>query len=159
MKKHSCGAIFYTIYKKKIYIILGKERGDWFPFKGIMEKNETMKQTAIREIMEETCSLIKIKENDISLDCSFSTCRKNYHIGLIYVQPDIITNFYKIRDTFNDKKFLEKTDIRMFSLFKISKYRFHQITKIPISFYWNFLQKKQMELYNNEVNNLLKKGK
>ena len=43
MKKHSCGAILYTISKKKVYIILGMENGEWFPFKGTREKCENNK--------------------------------------------------------------------------------------------------------------------
>lgn len=79
MKKNSCGAILYTIKDNKVYIILGKESRDWFPFKGVCEKNETLEEAAIREIEEETCRIVKI--NNIALDCKYASYRKIYHIG------------------------------------------------------------------------------
>ena len=60
MKKHSCGAILYTIHNNNIYVILGLEDGKWFPFKGVREHGETNTQAAIREINEETCKEVAL---------------------------------------------------------------------------------------------------
>jgi ADP-ribose pyrophosphatase YjhB (NUDIX family) len=138
MKKHSCGAILYTIYNNRIYIILGMEKGLWFPFKGTREKGETNDEAAIREIYEETCTIVHI--TNINLDCHYSTKRKHYHIGLIRVDPNIMNEFYKKRKKIGEKEFLEKTSIRAFDLDEINKKLFHSVTKIPIQYYYNTLK-------------------
>lgn len=148
MKKHSCGAILYTIHNNYIYIILGKEKNDWFPFKGTSENNETIKQTAIREIAEETCDCIKLSEDDISLDCNFQTNRKFYHIGLIYVKYEFMKKFYQNRKKISKKEYLEKSKISMFKLSKILDLIdiFHYITAVPILFYYPLLLNKQKKI-------------
>ena len=154
MKKHSCGAILYTIFNNKVYIILGMEKGKWYPFKGTREKGETNELAAIREIYEETCGVIKL--NKIELECHFSTKRKHYHIGLLYIKPDFIDRFYINRQfivnnlDIMDKKyksFLEKNDIKMFSLNEINYRKFHHVTLTPIKYYYDVLknvEQKQM---------------
>lgn len=145
MRKHSSGAILYTIYDHKVYIVLGLEKGDYFPFKGVRENCETNKQTAIREIFEETCGVLTV--NDINLLCNFSTKRKHYHIGLVYISLDDIEQFsINKRKLENDIEnleknwiYLEKTDIKIFKLDYLSKYKFHEITYKPIKFYQNRL--------------------
>ena len=93
MKIHSCGAILYTDFNNDIYVILGMEKGMWFPFKGTRETGETCTEAAIREIYEETCSIVKL--DDIELNCQYSTKRKYYHIGLVYVNHnDKLIDFY-----------------------------------------------------------------
>lgn len=148
MKKHSCGAILYTILNNKVYIILGLEKGKWYPFKGTREKGETNEMAAIREIYEETCGVITL--NKIELDCNFSTKRKYYHIGLLYIPSGFIDRFYNNRrlllNNINtiDKKykvFLEKNDIKMFSLNEVNYRRFHHVTSIPIKYYYDKLKK------------------
>lgn len=148
MKKHSCGAILYTIFNNKVYIILGLEKGKWYPFKGTREKGESNEMAAIREIYEETCGVIKLDK--IDLDCNFSTKRKYYHIGLLYIQSEFIDRFYINRQyllnniDIIDKKykaFLEKNDIKMFSLNEINNREFHHVTSTPIKYYYNRLKK------------------
>lgn len=150
MKKHSCGAILYTIYNSKVYLILGLEKGQWFPFKGTREKDECNTKAAIREIYEETYGTVKI--DNISLDCNFSTKRKHYHIGLVFVPYFYVNKIFKnkILISNNSKKynkFLEKTDIKLFSFNFINKYRFHAVTQIPLNYYYNELMSLQNELY------------
>jgi hypothetical protein len=155
MRKHSSGAILYTIYDNKVYIVLGLEKGDYFPFKGVREKYETNKQTAIREIFEETCGVLTI--NDINLLCNFSTKRKHYHIGLVYISLNEIKQFSinKIKIE-NDKEnieknwiYLEKIDIKIFKLDYLCKYKFHEITYKPIKFYQNQLISIQNSIKKN----------
>lgn len=148
MKKHSCGAILYTISKKKVYIILGMENGEWFPFKGTREKKENNIQAAIREIHEETCGIVNIEY--IDLKCNFSTKRKHYHIGLVYVALNSINQFYKRRKNilentpFKDNdSYLEKTEINLFELDDIKNHKFHEVTRIPVQYYKEFLCKIQ----------------
>ena len=159
MKKHSCGAILYTIINHKIHIVLGMEKQQWFPFKGTREKGETNEETAIREIYEETCGIIKLRK--INLKCNFSTKRKHYHIGLIYVKPDIIEKFHTNRknilenvDPLNNDyiSFIEKTDIKMFPLSCVKYKNFHYVTITPIDYYYRTLK-------NIEINNILKANK
>jgi ADP-ribose pyrophosphatase YjhB (NUDIX family) len=157
---HSCGAILYTIIRNKVYIILGKEFGDWFPFKGVCNKHETYEQAAIREIKEETCKTAIIK--NIKLDCNYSTIRKYYHIGLVYVENNFVEKFNKnkkkIYSKFSkNKKYLEKTEVRMFSLNEVLSKRFHNITLFPIHFYFKFLIRTEVQtiLINNRLQYLL----
>jgi hypothetical protein len=153
MKKHSCGAILYTIYNNKIYVVLGMEKGEWFPFKGTKDNGETYEETAIREIREETCDVIKI--NSIKLNCNYSTKRKHYHIGITQINKNDINQFYKNRNAilknsyaYNLKNYayLEKTDLKMFSLDDIFQYDFHDITLYPIKYYYTYLKNKQKKL-------------
>jgi 8-oxo-dGTP pyrophosphatase MutT (NUDIX family) len=140
MKKHSCGAILYTVYNGNIYIVLGLEKGEWFPFKGTREKGETNTQAAIREIYEETCEIVKVES--IDLGCNYSTKRKHYHIGVIFVSFEDIYQFHDRRKSIanspcrkNKWAFLEKNDIRFFKLDTIFKNDFHDVTLIPIRYY------------------------
>jgi 8-oxo-dGTP pyrophosphatase MutT (NUDIX family) len=146
MKTHSCGAILYTIYNNKVFVILGKEHGDWFPFKGTCEPGETYNQTAAREIEEETCKLVRLSPNDISLDCEYHTPRKIYHIGLNFVPYTFIREFYIVRRLIDDRHCLEKTNIRMFDISKLNTYSFHQVTTTPLQHYYPFLDELQRKI-------------
>lgn len=145
MKKHSCGAILFTIYKNQIYIILGMEKGQWFPFKGTNNNGESNIQTAIREIYEETYGVVKLQH--IDLKCNFSTKRKHYHIGLVQIPYHQIEKFYRNRSlllkykNFSNKysMFLEKTEIKLFPLHNVFNNNFHEVTKIPIKYFYNHL--------------------
>jgi 8-oxo-dGTP pyrophosphatase MutT (NUDIX family) len=144
MKINSCGAVLYTVYSNRVYIILGQEFGDWFPFKGKCDKNETLEEAAIREISEETCMTVNV--NKISLDCTFSTARKVYHIGLVFVPYTFIELFYKQRQKMISSKYLEKTNIKMFDIGKIQNYKFHKVTSIPIYYYYPYLSRLQEKI-------------
>ena len=151
MKKHSCGAILYVIKDRDIYIVLGMEKGQWFPFKGIRERGESNMKAAIREINEETCGSVQI--DYVELKCNFATKRKYYHIGLVKISMNEYNNFYKNREGLlknyngivptNYGMFLEKTDIKMFKLDDITSYDFHVVTSNPINFYLPYLFKLQ----------------
>jgi ADP-ribose pyrophosphatase YjhB (NUDIX family) len=160
MRKHSCGAILYTIYKGSVYIILGKEHGVYFPFKGGCESGETFQEAAIREIKEETCGLVELNK-DIKLDCHYSTSRKTYHIGLVYVDYDIVQKFKLIRAKEEMDKnrdvFLEKTDIRAFQLDSVFFKQWHTITLTPILYYLPILKATQNTLMQLKSKQISKK--
>jgi 8-oxo-dGTP pyrophosphatase MutT (NUDIX family) len=124
------------------------EKGEWFPFKGTREKGETNNEAAIREIYEETCTVVNVSHIDLA--CNYTTKRKHYHIGLIQVNPNIIKEFYKIRYRIEEKKFLEKTSLRAFALDDININFFHCITKIPIKYYYNNLKSIQRNITNKQ---------
>ncbi len=157
MKIHSCGAILYNIHKGKVYIVLGMEKGDWFPFKGTKERGESNIQAAIREINEETCGSVFI--NYIELRCNYSTKRKHYHIGLIKISDDEFDNFYVNKNLMLKKvntqdykiSYMEKTDIKRFSIDEILNNEFHEITKIPIQYYYRYLVKVQRDIQNTII--------
>lgn len=161
MKKHSCGAILYTIQNNIVYIVLGMEKGEWFPFKGIREKGETNIQAALREIKEETCNAINV--NHIDLKCNYSTKRKHYHIGLTRITKDEFNQFYLNRynmlNNYNQDgnklkynwPYLEKEDIKMFPIEDIMKFNFHEITEIPIRYYYNQLIRLQRDIQNGSI--------
>jgi hypothetical protein len=153
MKKHSCGALLFTLYNNKIYIVLGMEKNEWFPFKGTKEIGESLNETAIREIYEETCGIVEL--DNIYLSCNYSTKRKYYHIGLVFVNINILKKFYKKRNMYkfsisNNYEFLEKTGIKLFNINKLGNHEFHNVSLIPINYYKNFLLKLQ-----NIINNSL----
>jgi hypothetical protein len=160
MRKHSSGAILYTIYDNKVYIVLGQEKGDYFPFKGVREDCETNKQTAIREIFEETCGVLTV--DNINLLCNFSTKRKCYHIGLVYISLNEIEQFRINKKKFeNDIEnieknwiYLEKTAIKIFKLDCLNEYRFHEITYKPIKFYQSRLRHIQNAIQHKLTNTL-----
>jgi hypothetical protein len=149
MKKHSCGAILYTEYNGTISIVLGLERGDWYPFKGVRERSETNQMAAIREIYEETCGVVKVIE--LSLGCNFSTKRKHYHIGLVKISMDEIKQFdinRRILLGCSSTKwaYLEKSAISMFAISDINTTRFHEVTYRPIKYYMPYLMRLQKNL-------------
>lgn len=54
-KEKSCGAVIYKYENSKLYILLLKHnQGHWSFSKGHVENEETEKETALREIKEET---------------------------------------------------------------------------------------------------------
>lgn len=54
-KEKSCGAVIYKYENSKLYILLLKHnQGHWSFSKGHIENEETEKETALREIKEET---------------------------------------------------------------------------------------------------------
>lgn len=143
---HSCGAILYTIYKQRVYVVLGREFDEWMPFKGTNEEGETWDETAVREIEEETCGLVRIAPNQIQLRCIFATNRKYYHIGLIYVDYHNIMRFKQVRKRMHKKAYREKTAIRLFDIAYLHNVRFHPITTRCIIFYLLDLKRIQEQL-------------
>ena len=138
--KNSCGAILYSRHPttKKTGIILGLERGEWTPFKGCCNEGESFVDTAIREIKEETHGLVKL--HDIKLHHQFSTKNKIYHIGLVFVDYDLLENFKEEKKKINTPAcYLEKEKLRFFPVDDIPELldSFHIITRASIMFYWN----------------------
>jgi hypothetical protein len=143
--KISCGAIFYTFdSNNNIGIILGLEGDQWFPFKGCKETDETITQTAIREIKEETCGLVDIKE--IDLEHKFSSKRKIYFIGICEVSNDFVNQFEKKRLEETRASFMEKKAVKVFTLSEafIDK-SVHGITKSSLYYFENKLKLLELE--------------
>jgi ADP-ribose pyrophosphatase YjhB (NUDIX family) len=135
--RHSCGAILYTYDPNgDLGIILGMEGTHWLPFKGGCEGDETIEETAVREIYEETCGLVHVTK--ISLDHVFNSKHKHYHIGLYEVPYDIIRQFPKKRKEATEKRFMEKQSVKFFPLtgLRCNK-NIHSITRASIKFFWD----------------------
>lgn len=159
--RESCGAILYTIYNGKVGIVLGLEGNYWLPFKGCRDNGETREQTAIRELYEETCGLVDIK--NISLHISFETKRKKYFIGCVPVAYSIINKFLDEQKLHKKEEFLEKQQLEFFelSIFEnINSYEkfiaavpatIHKISRTVIYGYYPFLQSIQWSLDNKYV--------
>lgn len=63
-REKSCGAVVYKIENNELYFLLLKHnRGHWSFPKGHMEEGETKKETALREIKEETGLDVKLDDN------------------------------------------------------------------------------------------------
>jgi len=136
------GALLYTILNGKRYVILGKENGMWSLFRGHRAEGETPEQASIREVYEETCGTVQMHR--IKLDYNFSVSKKvgrkgrKWNIGLYYVTPKVIDEFYANRSAMYKKmhkeirespskeiakevkdkmeKFFEKSDLAMFDI-------------------------------------------
>ena len=143
--KISCGAIFYTFnVHNNIEVVLGLEGEHWFPFKGCKEADETITQTAIREIREETCGLVDIKE--INLEHKFSSKRKIYFIGICQVDNNFVEQFEKKRLEETREAFMEKKAVRAFSLSEAFTNRaVHNITKSSLYYFENKLKLLELE--------------
>lgn len=137
--KISCGALFYTYNPDgEIGVVLGQEGYEYFVFKGCQEHQESIEETAIREIKEETCGLVNV--SCIMLNHRFSSKRKHYYIGLYYVPYSIIEQFELLRKDESRKECMEKINIRFFHLDEVLQIdNVHKITKYTIKFYWNIL--------------------
>jgi hypothetical protein len=135
--RHSCGAILYTYDPNgDLGIILGMEGTHWLPFKGGCEGDETIEETAVREIYEETCGLVHVTK--ISLDHIFNSKHKHYHIGLYEVPYDIIRQFPKKRRVATEKRFMEKQSVKFFPIIGLRDNKcIHSITRASIEFFWD----------------------
>lgn len=110
--------------------------GGWLPFKGCCEAGESFEQTAIREVLEETCYLVKL--DNIDLHHTFATHRKIYKIGLCEIPFDFINQFRAARKKETREKCKEKYEVRFFYLdTALANKMIHPITKQSIEFYWN----------------------
>lgn len=142
--KNSCGAILYAYNSEgKLGIILGEEdrgAGDWLPFKGCNEDGESYQEAASREVREETCGLINIPPDKISLEHNFASKRKFYRIALCEVDYSFINDFYKARTMENRKEFKEKKNVKFFELDTVLKDpTVHSLSKASILYYLNRL--------------------
>lgn len=139
--KSSCGALFYAYDPAgKLGIILGLEGKKWLPFKGCNEPGESLEQTAIREIREETCGLIDISH--IDLEHQFTSKRKHYYIGLCEVPYDCIQLFEDLRVDEERNEYLEKKKLKFFPFDEVLYDDLvHNITKASIRYYWNHLKR------------------
>lgn len=142
--RHSCGAIFYAFDPNgQIGIILGQEQNqnEYLPFKGCMEEGETLVDTAIREIKEETGGLVILK--DIVLEHRFTSRRKHYYIGLCEVPFDLVDKYdqYLSNGLEKRKEFTEKRKLKFFYLDEVnSNQEIHNISKSSINYYMNKLR-------------------
>lgn len=140
----SCGALLYAFdVNGRIGVILGKEHKYYFPLKGRQELNETLCETAIREVREESCGLVKLE--DIDLECKIMNMnRKQYHIGLANVDINIVDMFIDRRKHEVKKEFMEMTELKFFILDNMNNINnnanIHPITKRVIRFYYKKLR-------------------
>lgn len=71
-KENSCGIILFRTPQKKEVLIVQQQNGDWgFP-KGHIEYNETVEETALRELQEE------VGITDVSIDTEAGTIHVSY---------------------------------------------------------------------------------
>ncbi len=144
MDKKSCGAIFYTFNPDgELGIVLGDESRStsdgWLPFKGGCRPGETAQEAAIREVHEESCGLIQLKE--IDLQHRFTTKRKEYHIGLCCVPYSLIAEFDVARRLETREEFREKRKLKFFKFPDVlNEPLVHNISKSSILFYKDQLQ-------------------
>lgn len=137
----SCGALAYTYDNEgRLGIVLGREKGNWLPFKGCIKEGETDVQTASRELYEETCGLVYVDAKKIKLLHIFETKRKEYRIALVYMPFSKIEEFRLLRSIEDRHDYLEKDMLQFFPFDNsILSSDIHNITKASIQYYWNTL--------------------
>ncbi len=138
----SCGAFLCTHNKEGQFgLILGREKSHYLPFKGCSHEGEKDVDTASRELYEETCGLVFIPPEDIKLLHIFETKRKEYRIGLVYVNYDIIEKFHELYKAEDRVEYMEKDSLKFFPFDNniLKSYEIHNITKASIRYYWNNL--------------------
>lgn len=130
--RKSCGALLYAFNTNgQVGVILGLEDNHWFVFKGGPEQGEDVKTAAIREVYEETNKLVKLESIDITY--VRKTNHKEYHIGLCMVPYSIIEEFNSADKTYLDSKYIEKKELRFFTIDEALMCRYvHAITKDTI---------------------------
>lgn len=138
--QESFGAILFAVGPDGPGIILGDEsrskEAGWLPFKGGALEGETPEQAAVREISEETCGLVAIKEEDIRLDSKFATRHKRYSLALVEVDYDIIDKFDERRRNEIKEERLEKLSIKFFPYPEVLQNPgVHSISKSAILYY------------------------
>lgn len=103
IKKTSCaGAVIFRYEKDKLKFLLVKiNGGNWGFSKGHVEKNETLKQTAIREAKEETGLDVVILEST------------NFNSSISYIVEDgeIKNVTFFIAEAFSDKVIIDEKEI------------------------------------------------
>ena len=96
MKIKGSGVLPYTIYKKKLYFLLGQEEYNkgwrdslkWADFGGKKEDGLTIKQNAIKELVEETNGILgtPVDEYSNKLENSVKIIINGYVCYLVYVK-------------------------------------------------------------------------
>ena len=145
--KVSCGGILYAYNNAgDVGVILGREGGGYFPLKGRKEPGETMEQTAMREIYEESCGTVKL--NDIVLDCKIESTSKKYFLGLVEVNYNIIEEFINKRKNETRPSFIELTELKFYKLSELFATKLPLVTYKAVCFYRSKLSKLQHKKYN-----------
>lgn len=121
----AAGIIPYNIFNGKLCFLLGLENGKWSGFVGGSESNEEPIDTAIREFNEETAlifydDLYKIREQLTKTTpiVDKTSSGKTVYLWFISYQNDI-SRFHENISKLNNKIYLEKKDIRWFSVNEI----------------------------------------
>ena len=105
MKIKGSGVLPYTIYKDKLLFLLGQEEYQkgwrdslkWADFGGRKEEGLTIKQNAIKELMEETIGLLgtPIEKYSERLDNSVKIMINGYVCYIVYVKHKDYNKLFK----------------------------------------------------------------
>ena len=92
---HGAGILPIAFYKNKLYFLFGKENKHndtpgWCDFGGGMERDETVLETSLREIEEETCGFISKQEiiDSVEKYGSLTFRIKSYTTTLVIIPYD-----------------------------------------------------------------------
>jgi len=122
-KLKAAGTLIYAInpQDKKTYVLLAKERvwegpnsDKWKSFGGKQDPGETLIETALRETKEESRGLIDIKKDQIPFDqlIAVEHYQCKYLQLTLRVEYDHSINARFQGALFEDKHFMEKTEVR-----------------------------------------------
>lgn len=123
MKIVSCGAIPCFIGKNRQFrIVLGLEKGKWMPFKGRLERGESIHETASRELYEESARAISKSLHNHQFYC-YSTRNKNNYLTVCKIyEKEYIRMKKNLENTRHlSFKYKEKEMIRSFTISSLLK--------------------------------------
>jgi 8-oxo-dGTP pyrophosphatase MutT (NUDIX family) len=131
------GVLPTCIYKNKLYFLLGNEtnRSGWKDFGGRSEKNESPKQTAFREGMEELCGFLDLSKVKHTLAIK-SEHYRSYLFKLDYDEslPFYFNNNHRFLEKYFDtnQPVFEKKEIRWVCMDELLTLKLHSFYKTII---------------------------
>ncbi len=141
------GAVLYTVYKNKIYVIMSKT-DIWlhFAFPIDMSGDEKTPEHAIANfVFNRTSGLVHVDPATIQFDCKFSEHDENYNFALVCADCDVVKKLLRIPSPFPNalgepKQDTSPSEFRMFQLTDFLSQQFHHVALTPVMFYWNVLK-------------------
>jgi len=142
------GILPVAVYKNKIYFLFGKENKHndtpgWCDFGGGMERGETVLETSLREVEEETCGFISKQEILSSMEAHGSlTFRiKGYTTTLVLIPYDKKMPEYFNKNHAIIEKYHPKLKSVLFEKDEMKWVSWEELGRLPVrSFYHAMIQ-------------------
>jgi ADP-ribose pyrophosphatase YjhB (NUDIX family) len=142
------GILPIALYKNKIYFLFGKENKHndtpgWCDFGGGMERGETVIETSLREVEEETCGFISKQEilSSIERNGSLTFRIKGYTTTLVLIPYDKKMPEYFNKNHAIIEKYHPKLKSVLFEKDEMKWVSWEELRSLPVrSFYHAMIQ-------------------